>query len=834
MEDQPGQAESASKEENKTENELTPEGQDAQKENGDTSKEDVEMAEEAKGPNTLGKGMIIFDDDDISDREVTPKEEGDAKTEKKGMAKPPRSIEKEVGITQYVGAHEGFFGILKQRYSDFQVNEVSSSGEVVHLTDLSVPPEPQEIPEAPAETPPELTPQKIVEIDKLLGRPLRLVPCLPPTAEEAEDPATDKKDEEKGDDAEVRICVDNVDKEGRTAIHRTIKAKYLNVDSLFKEEDGKKFIVVRRKKAKGTCRQVRKSWPRSKQFTTFVLYKENVDTIAAINLIAYKIRLKPNMFAYAGTKDKRGKTSQLVSVNRVAPEKLAYAARNQRGIYIGNFTFHHKPMKLGSLQGNHFRIVLREVKASDEAIEEAVASLRSQGFINYYGTQRFGTSTVPTHRIGKELLRSQWQEAVDLILSPRDNDDTDLSRGCRVWSQTKDPEAALLAMRRASESSIESQLLHGLASLQKNDLVGAIMRIPRNVRNLYLHAYQSYMWNRIASRRIEEFGLKVLPGDLVRQQSTTIMDEEAEVLSEDSAVEVGGDSEGAKASEGGATNAEATASSAEGEASSAESETPGAEGGSAIVRVLSAEEAAETDITEVVLPLPGYNVTYPENVMKEWYSKLLEEDGLSFTELKHHVKMFSLGGVYRRLIMRPSDVESSICFYDDPTKPLIQSDIDKLRDTDVQENILAAGANKAVLLELTLPPSSYATMALRELLKMDTSAEMQASLNSDSLRQWQRGSAAPREENGAAGGDSDGDEEKGDGDERRRRGERRGWGGGRGRPFHRGRGGGRRPPFHKRRGFREHGGGERGGKRPWGGGHERGGGRGGAKRGRFS
>ncbi|XP_063602875.1 pseudouridylate synthase 7 homolog [Penaeus indicus] len=291
MEDQPGQAESAAKEENKTKNEeLAPESQDARKENGDTTK-DVEMAEsKAKESSTLGKGMIIFDDDDISDREDTPREGGDAKTQKKDIAKPPRSIEKEVGITQYVGAHEGFFGILKQRYSDFQVNEVSSSGEVVHLTDLSVPPEPQEIPEAPAEIPPELTPQKMVEIDKLLGRPLRLVPSQPSKAEEMEDPATNEKDEEKGDDAEVRICVDNVDKEGRTAIHKTIKAKYLNVDSLFKEDNGKKFIVVRRKKAKGGCRQVRKSWPRSKQFTTFVLYKENVDTIVAINLIAYKIR----------------------------------------------------------------------------------------------------------------------------------------------------------------------------------------------------------------------------------------------------------------------------------------------------------------------------------------------------------------------------------------------------------------------------------------------------------------------------------------------------------------------------------------------------------------
>lgn len=50
------------------------------------------------------------------------------------------------------------------------------------------------------------------------------------------------------DDTEVRICVDNVDKEGRTAIHRTIKSKYSNVDSLFKEDNGKKFIVVRKKK----------------------------------------------------------------------------------------------------------------------------------------------------------------------------------------------------------------------------------------------------------------------------------------------------------------------------------------------------------------------------------------------------------------------------------------------------------------------------------------------------------------------------------------------------------------------------------------------------------
>lgn len=32
---------------------------------------------------------------------------------------------------------------------------------------------------------------------------------------------------------------------------------------------------------------------------------------------------------------------------------------------------------------------------------------------------------------------------------------------------------------------------------------------------MYLHAYQSLIWNKVVSRRVKEFGLKVLPGDLV-------------------------------------------------------------------------------------------------------------------------------------------------------------------------------------------------------------------------------------------------------------------------------------------------------------------------------
>ena len=32
---------------------------------------------------------------------------------------------------------------------------------------------------------------------------------------------------------------------------------------------------------------------------------------------------------------------------------------------------------------------------------------------------------------------------------------------------------------------------------------------------MYIHSYQSYVWNNMVSKRIDEYGLKPVPGDLV-------------------------------------------------------------------------------------------------------------------------------------------------------------------------------------------------------------------------------------------------------------------------------------------------------------------------------
>jgi tRNA pseudouridine13 synthase len=62
-----------------------------------------------------------------------------------------------------------------------------------------------------------------------------------------------------------------------------------------------------------------------------------------------------------------------------------------------------------SIQRTSF--ICRNVTGTDEQIEEAMTNLKEKGFINYYGLQRFGSSSsVPTPEVGRALLLGEWKE----------------------------------------------------------------------------------------------------------------------------------------------------------------------------------------------------------------------------------------------------------------------------------------------------------------------------------------------------------------------------------------------------------------------------------------
>ena len=68
------------------------------------------------------------------------------------------------------------------------------------------------------------------------------------------------------------------------------------------------------------------------------------------------------------------------------------------------------------------------------------------------------------------------------------------------------------------------------------------------------------------------------------------------------------------------------------------------------VRQLTEEDldsSTQYSIYDVVMPLPGYDVMYPGNSMKDWYRELMDKDGLDVDNMRHKVKDYSLSGAYR-------------------------------------------------------------------------------------------------------------------------------------------------------------------------------------------
>uniref|UniRef100_A0A671PUE8 Pseudouridylate synthase 7 homolog n=1 Tax=Sinocyclocheilus anshuiensis TaxID=1608454 RepID=A0A671PUE8_9TELE len=558
--------------------------------------------------------------------------------------------EADVGILKFISEHRGFSGILKERYSDFVVHEINKEGRTVRLDDLCVPAD-EESPECSSTDSQTLTEEQKQQLEEL-----QLF---------------------KNKEASVAIEVQQDSKEKRTLLHRAVKTLYPGLETKTEDRDGKKFIVAYHAAGKTALAELRPSaaprkhsWPKNRgSFCHFVLYKENKDTMDAINLLSKFLRVRPNMFSYMGTKDKRAVTVQEIAVLKISAERLSHLNKCLMNLKLGNFSYKKHPLKLGELQGNHFTVVLRNISGSQEQVEQAMTSLRETGFINYYGMQRFGTTAVPTHRVGRAILQNNWKEVVDLILKPRPGAEKGYLVKCREeWARSQDPEAALkkLPVKRC----VEGQLLRGLAKYGKNNIITAFGLIPRNNRLMYIHSYQSYIWNSMVSKRMEAFGLRAVEGDLVLRGSSA--------------------------------------------------------------HVLSADEADKHSLHDVVMPLPGFDVIYPTHSVGGGYRDMLSADDLDIENMRHKVRDYSLAGAYRRILIRPRDVSWELIQYDDPRVPLVHTDVEKLENAPAPL-YLKEGKYRALKMEFSLPSSTYATMAVREVLKMDTSIKNQTRLNSSWL-----------------------------------------------------------------------------------------------------
>ncbi|XP_063699939.1 uncharacterized protein LOC134830401 [Culicoides brevitarsis] len=449
-----------------------------------------------------------------------------------------------------------------------------------------------------------------------------------------------------------------------------------------------------------------KKWGWDPEYIHFTLQKRNIPFKRPLIMILDTLNLNKKDLGFAQLKEAGAVSTQRISVPKVAVNKLQKLTKQDK-FSVGNFEIRSDEVKIGDLDGNRYRIVFRGLSSKNKEqvneYEECLKFLERNGFINYFGVKRFMKKTgVPAYQIGKALLTRNFEEAINLIMTPTKDDPSELRDMKERWALSDGSPIKTLEGSEALEREFEYKLVKQLER-NPDDLVEALEKVPLNIRLAYIFAYQSYIWNIIASQRIKRKGLKLFVGDIVLVNSLKPL---APEFFEDFSI--------------GLTSRSAVSPPFIRDPK----KKPNFKDAIKFVTQEDIDEQRYT-IHDLVLPLPGSEVSFPKNNdVGIWYTDFLSKDGLNKTRLSDKYCIngnqivqntnYFLHGTYRKLLVFPTDLQWEFKPYKRLSDNLLdkdKSDRPKPEDTD----------KLALVMEFTLPADSYVQMAIREVVDLDKS-----------------------------------------------------------------------------------------------------------------
>jgi tRNA pseudouridine13 synthase len=211
------------------------------------------------------------------------------------------------------------------------------------------------------------------------------------------------------------------------------------------------------------------------QYAYYLLRKKSRNTVEAIELIARHWRIRPKLINFAGTKDRNAITEQHISIAGGPARDLCLTGIELK--YLGRGS---DRLNLGSHAGNGFRIVVRNITEKPKPVSSIV---------NYFDSQRFGAKG-NNHLVGKAIVVRDFAKAVELIAEKR---------------------------------------LDDYIATHPKDYVGALRILPKKILQIYVHAYQAWLWNRMAESTPDAKELPLIGFE-------TLMDERTEAILKDEGI----------------------------------------------------------------------------------------------------------------------------------------------------------------------------------------------------------------------------------------------------------------------------------------------------------
>jgi len=249
----------------------------------------------------------------------------------------------------------------------------------------------------------------------------------------------------------------------------------------------------------GTILEINKNFSREGkgEFVHFILQKRNWNTIQALKEIGRKLHCGIKRFSYAGMKDRNAVTTQLASGFRI--DKNALLKLRIKDVQINGAWEAEEKVKIGELLGNRFTITVRNAVEDADRVKKIYEELDGLA-PNYFGEQRFGSIRQNTHIVGKAIVSGNFREAVWNYLTYLDEREKEEGKEARrKLAEEGDFKRALDYFPKYLK--YERALLNHL-SQHPNDYVNALRKLPRGLSLMFVHAYQSYLFNKTLSKRI--------------------------------------------------------------------------------------------------------------------------------------------------------------------------------------------------------------------------------------------------------------------------------------------------------------------------------------------
>ena len=280
------------------------------------------------------------------------------------------------------------------------------------------------------------------------------------------------------------------------------------------------------------------------------LYTRGYDTVAGQRLASVLQLRRAEVFIAPGDNAGRGCTVRSVRLENSARvrEKIARALRegrlnnganvesevNSRAVFLADILCAKE--KLPDFSGIRHSIVLRGLSKTTQRhhIAESMENLSENGFLNFYGLQRFGRAEVRRYDIGSAILRGEYESALHLLLTANRDPSSKYYAACRAFQQDG-VTAALHALPNediylGGESSGGSGIRAGIRNVNSGSsgiqqvLYSKSKGMP--ARDIFLNKVDPNLiqrmvrstayaiWNHVVAWRISKNPRALIPGDL--------------------------------------------------------------------------------------------------------------------------------------------------------------------------------------------------------------------------------------------------------------------------------------------------------------------------------